>query len=133
MAISGRAGILQRALKRAEFADEQRTCTGDRSELRNAVRARLGPMRGAERVHDEYIAERGHLAREKLAVLLLAWIETHVLAQHCAACRAVDAREPVPAQRHRLAEKIRQARRDRRERELLIVDALRSVARGATG
>ena len=70
---------------------------GDRREARHAVRARLGAVRGAERVHHVDVAERGHLARESLVVLLLALVEARVLEQHDFARLHVDAVRPSPS------------------------------------
>ena len=116
--------LLQRALERLELTDQQRSGAGHRREARHAVGAGLGAMRGAEGIHHEHVAQRGHAARQRLVVLLLALVEAHVLAQHRRAGRAVDAVQPVLAQRHRLAQQLREPRRHRRERERRIVLAL---------
>ncbi len=120
--------LLQRALECLEFSHQQRARAGNRRKARHAVRARLGAMRGAEGVHHEHLAQRRHAARELLVVLLLALVEAHVLAQHRAAGRAVDPVEPVLAQRHGLAEQVRQARRHRRQRQCRIIDTLLGTA-----
>jgi len=119
---------LQDYLERLELAHQQRAGAGDRSVARDSVGARLGAVRRAESVHDEHLAERRHAARELLIVLLLAPEEAHVLAQHGAPRCAVDAVDPVLAQRHGLAEQLRQPRRDRRERERGILCALLRAA-----
>ena len=91
--------------------------------LRDAVRRRLGAVRGAEGVVHVDVAERGHLARQRLVVLLLALVEAAVLEQHDLA--RLERREPgaavdpVADQRHLAARAARDsALRDRRERIL---------------
>ena len=68
---------------------------GDRRVLRDAVRARLRAMRGAERVHDVDIAERRHFLREIVGVFFLALVEAYVLEQHHFARRDGDAVQPI--------------------------------------
>src|SRR6185437_8502523 len=92
------------------------------------MRAGLRAVRGTERIHDEHIAQLRHLARERFGVLLFTLVETHVLAQHRIPGGAIHALEPVLAQRHRLAQQIRQAGGDRSQRELLVVLALLRTA-----
>src|SRR5437762_11786944 len=76
-------------------------------------------------LHDALpISERGHATRELLVVLLLAAQEAHVLAQHGAPGRAIDSVDPVLAQRHGLAEQLREPRRHRRQGERWILLAL---------
>ena len=117
IATSGRAGFCSARSSASSSPDQQRAGAGDRREARHAVGAGLGAMRGAEGIHHEHVAQRRHAARQLLVVVLLALVEAHVLAQHRAAGRAVDAIEPVLAQRHRLAEQLGEPRGHRRERE----------------
>ena len=64
---------------------------------RDAVRGRLGAVRGAEGVHDEDVAQRRHLLRELFVVLLLALVEAHVLEQHDLAGRRSRRRRASPS------------------------------------
>ena len=73
---------VQRLAERVEFLREQRAGARDLRELRDAVGGRLRTMRGAERVVDVDVAERGHLLRERVVVLLLALVDAAVLEQH---------------------------------------------------
>ncbi len=57
-------------------------------------------MRGAEGIHDEHVAQLGHLPGQALVIVLLADIEANVLAQHDLARGNVDAVEPVGHQPH---------------------------------
>jgi hypothetical protein len=43
------------------------------------VRGGFGAVCGAERVHHEYIAQRGHLFSQLVAVFLFAFVEAHIL------------------------------------------------------
>src|SRR6185437_7063122 len=112
--------LFERALERFQLTHQQRTRAGDLRETRYTMSARIGTMRRAECVHHEHIAQRGHLAREVFLILLLALVEANVLTQHRSPRRSVDSGEPVPAQRDRLAEQLRQLRRYRLQRERLI-------------
>src|SRR3546814_7530094 len=66
----------------------------------HAVGGSLGAMRGAECVHDEHVAQRGVLLRQRLVVGLLAKVHAAVLQQHQLAGRDLDAAEVVAHQRH---------------------------------
>src|SRR5215472_7290378 len=116
--------LLERALERFELPDQQRSRARQRRKTRDPVGAGLGAVRGTEGIHDEHVTQRGHAPRELLVVGFLALEEAHVLAQHGGAGRAVDAGEPVLAQRHRLAEQLREPRRHRRECQRRIVRPL---------
>ena len=88
----------------------------------DAVRRRLGAMRRAEGVVDVDVAQRRHLSRERVVVLLLALVEAAVLEQHdLPRLQRVEPRaavDPVAHERHRHAEQLGQALRDRRQRVL---------------
>src|SRR6202521_5944984 len=87
------------------------------SGLAGCCSARSSAMRSAEGVHYEHLAQSRHAPRQLLVVLLLALVEAHVLAQHGAAGRTVNAVQPLLAQRHGFAEQLRQPHRHRRQRE----------------
>jgi hypothetical protein len=55
-------GIGERLAERVELGSEQGTGARDRRMTRDPVRRRLGAMRGAERIVDVDVAERGHLS-----------------------------------------------------------------------
>ena len=57
-------------------------------------------MRGAERVMHKNIAQRSHLARQRLGVFLLADVQAAVFQQHDLAGLHVHAVHPVGHQRH---------------------------------
>jgi hypothetical protein len=82
MATSGRFGLARALVMASISADSSGPGAGHRRELRNAVGAGLGPVRGAEGVVHEDVAQRGHLARQRLVVLLLALVDAAVLQQH---------------------------------------------------
>ena len=132
MATSGRAGLASARSSASSSATSSGPAQAMRRELGHAVGAGLGPMRRAEGIHHEHIAQRRHLPRQRLIVLLLALVEAHVLAQHHRAGRALDAAEPVLAQRHRLAEQLGELRGHRRQRELGLELALLAAGPGAT-
>ena len=67
----------------------------------DAVGRRFRAMRGAEGVVDVDVAQRGQLARELVAVLLLALVDAAVLEQHHLAGLHRHAVDPIGAQRHR--------------------------------
>ena len=75
-------GMRERLAERIELGGQQRAGAGDRRVLRDAVRGRLGAMRGAEGVVAVDVAELRHLLRERVVVLLLALVEAAVLEQH---------------------------------------------------
>ena len=122
IATSGPRRFGERLAQRVELGGEQRAGAGDRCEARNAVRRRLGAVRGAEGVVRVDVAELRHLLRELVAVLLLALVHAAVLEQHHlpGLQRRVPraAVDPVADQRHRYAEQLGQALADRRERVL---------------
>ena len=137
MATSGRCGCASARAERVELGGHQRAGARDRRVLRDAVRRRLGAMRGAERVVDVDVAQRRHLARERVVVLLLALVEAAVLEQHDVAGRE----RGVPRRRRRPSrgssgtvapEQLGQPLGDRRERILGAPARLRSAGRGAT-
>ena len=110
----------ERLAERVELRRHQRARAGDRRVPRDAVRGRLGAVRGSERVVDVDVAERGHPPRKRLVVLLFTGVEPAVLEQHDAAgservvpLAAVD---PVADQRNRQREQRRQPLCDRRQR-----------------
>ena len=76
----------------------------------------LRAVRGAERVHDEHVAQRGVLLRQRLVVGLLTDVHAAVLQQHQLAGLHVDAVDPVLDQRHFDAEQLGQTPGDRRQR-----------------
>ncbi len=114
IATSGRAGSRERLAERLELRGHQRPRAGDRRVFRDAVRRRLGAMRGAERVVDVDIAELRHLARERVVVRLLALVEAAVLEQHDITGRERSvpraAVHPVLDQGHGHAEKLATSR-----------------------
>src|SRR6516225_9986482 len=111
-----------------EPAHQQRPGARHRSVVGDTVGAGLGAMRGRERIHHEHVAEGRHAPRELLVVLLLTLEEAHVLAQHGTPRCAIDAVDPALAQRHRLAEQLREPHRDRRERQLRVFLSLLRAA-----
>ena len=114
-----------------DLGGEQRAGAGDRRELGDAVGRRFGPVRGAERVVDEDVAQRRHLPGQGRIVLLLAPVQAAVLEQHqFAGPTSTPSTQPV-SQRHLAA---RAARRGapRRARACPRAGArLRSDGRGA--
>jgi hypothetical protein len=103
IATSGRFGLTSAF----SSASSSLTAAGRRrppARLAHAVRARFGAVRRREGVHDVDVAERRHLLRQLVLVLLLALVEAHVLEQHDLAGSAVDAVEPVALEAHLAAE-----------------------------
>ena len=94
-----------------KFGRQQRPGAGDRRMFGDAVGARLGAMRRAERVHNEHIAKRRHFARQGLVAGFLAREKAHILQQHDTAGRNLDAIDPVFDQRHIAAEQLLQGGR----------------------
>ena len=127
--------VRERLAERVELGRHQRAGAGDRRVLRDAVRRRLGAVRGAERVVDVDVAEPRHLPRERVVVLLLARVEAAVLEQHHGArLRARHATRRRRPSRGRAAPACRAARtaasRSARASPLRST-ALRSAGRGA--
>ena len=91
-----------------EFRSEQRPGTRDSGMFGDAVCARLRAMRRSECIHDEYVAECGHLLRQRLVAGFLTGEETHVFQQYDLPGLNVDAVDPVVDQRHLPVEKSRQ-------------------------
>ena len=87
--------VRERAAQGVQLGGQQRPGAGDLRELRDAVGGGLGAVRGAEGVVGVHVAQRGHPARERLVVLLLALVEAAVLEQHDLAGLHVDAVHPV--------------------------------------
>ena len=106
--------------QRVELADQQRARAGDRGEARHAVGRGLGPVRGAEGVHDEDVAQRRHAPRQVLVVRSLADKETHVLQQPDLPGADATRRVEIFEQRHLAPEQLAEPRRDRSERELRV-------------
>ena len=100
IATSGRAGSGQRLAERVELRRHQRAGAGHLGEAGDAVRGRLGAVRGAEGVVHVDVAQRGDLARQRLVVLLLALVDPAVLQHHHLAGLHVDAVHPVLDQRN---------------------------------
>ena len=67
MATSGRVGFAKRLAQGIELGGQQRAGAGDRREFRDTVGGRLGAMRGAERVVDIDVAQRGHFSGQFIA------------------------------------------------------------------
>ena len=61
-------------------------------------------MGGAEGVHYEYIAQRGVLLGQFVAILLLTLVETHVLEQHHLTGGHLHALEVILHQTHRFTQ-----------------------------
>ena len=80
--------------------------------------AGLGTVRRTESIHHVHIAQRRHATRQRLVVLLLAFVEADVLAEHGLAGSHFDAIEPVGHQRHLAPEQLGEPCRHRRQREL---------------
>ncbi len=57
-------------------------------------------VRGAERVHDEDVAQGRHLPCQRIVASFLAAQETHILEQYDLARSDVDSIDPVADQRH---------------------------------
>ena len=74
--------IRERLAERIELRGEQRTGASDASVPGDAVRGRLGAVRGAECVIDVNVAKARHLPRQRVVVLLLAGVEAAILEQH---------------------------------------------------
>ena len=117
-------GFLERGLERRQLADQQRAGADDRRVFRDSVRAGLGAMRGAERVHDIDVAQRRHAPGQFIGILLFALVEAHVLQQHDLAGTDFDAVKPVLLEGHGNAQQLRQALGHRRQGKLLRVLAL---------
>src|SRR6185312_12206838 len=107
-------------LERLELTHEQRASTRNAGKACDSVGTRLRPVRGAEGIHHEYIAERRHFPGEIFLVFLFTLVEAHVLAEHGAPGRTVDTVEPVLTQRDRLAEQLRQPHGYRLQRQGLV-------------
>ena len=112
------ARIQQRTLKCIELGHQQGTGAGHGCKATDTVGAAFSTMRGAKGVHDIDITQRGHAARERLVIGLLARVIAHVFAQHRLAGLAVNAIEPVPDEWHRVAKQFRKPRGHRRQRKL---------------
>ncbi len=110
--------MLERLAERIELGHQQRSAAGDVRAADHAVRRRLRAVRGAERVHDEDLAEHGVALGEGGVVLFLADIEPAVLEQHDFARFDVDrlAVQIIAQQTHGLAERMAEPGGDRRER-----------------
>jgi hypothetical protein len=112
--------LVERGRERLELRDEQRARARDRRVPRDAVRARLRAVRGAERVHDEDVTQLRHPLCERVVVLFLALLEAHVLAEHELAGLHVDAVEPARRERHFGSQQLAELRGDRGEGALRI-------------
>ncbi len=128
IAMSGRFGLLSAFSSASSSFVSNGPAQATGANLPDPVRARLGAMRGGEGVHHVDVAERGHLLRQLVLVLLLALVEAHVLEQHHLARLAGHAAQPVALEAHAAAEQFRQPRRDRRQRELFGRHALLRAA-----
>ena len=111
MASSGRFGWASALRDGVDLGRQQRAGAGDRRELRDAVGRGLGAVRGAEGVVHEDVAQRRHLPRQRLVVLLLALVDAAVLQQHHLAGLHRHAVDPVGTQRHVAAQQLAQALR----------------------
>src|SRR3546814_4071478 len=80
-------------------SSDLRTGAGNRRESGNAVRRRLGAVRGTERIHHIDIAERRHLLRQRFVVGLFAQEKARVLAERDLARFKLDTIDPVRHQR----------------------------------
>ena len=74
--------VLQRLAQRLELLRQQRARAGHRRVLGDAVCGGLGSMGSREGIVDVDIAQRRHLLRQRVVVLLLALVEAAVLQQH---------------------------------------------------
>ncbi len=104
-------------LERLEFVRKQRTRTGNRRELADAVSAGFGAVGRREGIHDVDVAECRHLLRQ-LVLVFLALVEARVLEQDHLARLARHAIEPVAFEADLAAQHFREPRRHRRQRKL---------------
>jgi hypothetical protein len=110
--------LLERLLQRVELCLEQRAGAGDLREPRHAMGGGLGAVGGAEGIHHEHVAQRGHAPRQRIVVVGLADVEAHVLEQLDLTRRDVHPIEPAVHQRHVHAEQAGEVLRHRGERGL---------------
>ena len=125
IAANGLAGILEQAREHRDLALHQEARVG-RQELGDADRARMGAVRGPERVVHVDLGVVRELAGERRVVLLLLGVEAEVLeeeelavAQPLHGVDRADA-ERVAGDRHVAAEELRQALGDRPQAEAVL-------------
>ena len=129
MATSGRFGLPSAFSSASSSSVSSGPAQATGANFADAVGARLGAVRRAEGVHHEDVAERRHLLRELVLVLLLALVEAHVLEQHDLARLARRRRSSQSRSKRTLRPSSSdEPRRDRRERELLGGHALLRAA-----
>ena len=104
MATSGPGGMRQGLLQRVQFPLQQRPGAGDRREPANTVGGGLGPVRGAEGVHDEDVTQGRVGPGQLFAIFLFTRIEAHVFQHGDFAIGQRDAPAPVRHQADRLAQ-----------------------------
>ncbi len=113
--------IGQRLAERVELGGEQRAGAGNRRVTGDAVRGRLGAMRGAEGVVDIDVTERGHLSCQCVVVFLFAYVEAAIFQAAPARQARSAACHAPPATQSRMSgtsrpEQLAQPLGDRRER-----------------
>jgi len=104
--------------QRIEFGHQQRPTASNLSKANRAMRGRLGPVRGAERIHNVHIAKCCVFLRQRFVVLALADIHPAVLQQDQLPGLHRDTIDPVADQRDLTPQMFRQPLRDRCERLL---------------
>ena len=118
IASSGRFGCASALVMASISAASSGPAQATLANCGDAVGAGLGAVRGAEGIVHEDVAQRRHLPRQRLVILLLALVDAAVLEQHDLAGLDVDSVDPVRAQRHVAAEQFTEARSHRRQRIL---------------
>ena len=113
MATTGRAGLRITRSSASSSAISSGPAQATGAKAGDAMRTRLGAVRGTESIHDVDVAELRHLPGQRRIVLFLARVEAHVLAQHDFAAGDLEAMQPVANQRHAPAEQFGQTRRNR--------------------
>ena len=128
---------LQERAEMLQLLRHQHPGGGIRHVAHHADRRRVGPVRGAEGVVDVGVARGRQGSRERGVVGLFAGVEAQVLEQHHAAGTGLGQRgghrlaDRLGREDHRAAEQLRQARRDRPQRERGIRGPLRPAQMGA--
>jgi hypothetical protein len=94
----GSGGLVQRFPQSIEFRCQQRPGAGNWSIPRNSVCARLSPVGGTERVHDEYVAKPRHPPRQVLVAGFFSLEKPDVFEKRDLARFDIDAVDPVSFQ-----------------------------------
>ena len=134
IATNGRSGRLERVAEILQLLLHQQAGRRPLDVVRDGLDRRVRAVRRAERVVHVEVGERRERLRERRVVLLFLGVEPQVLEQHDAAARGVDllhrasrlVADAVVGERHRRAEQLGQAIRDRPQAHLRVRLALRA-------